>query len=463
MTPRDPKRIKPFIDLITRDPLFKLSMTSDSAFGEFKKLSFLRTVLHMEGWKIRSEAVRVLSDYVDAVDHRYKQVREMISSVLHESIRCCPWPANKQNKWVSMETFTQLPLDQMLQPMFEPEPEVTQAMEAMVVRVQTLKAAMPDQNLMYGTNMSHAMKTMLLLLGEGFASGVPHVVTPLLYMGGDGSSFLLDIFGVQASDDQDLSAQSVAALNAIPDINVPFIQAKTWISKFIGMLEKEVLPQRDENERVRRMKLRSLALLQVFSFRFLFAIVSDRSSEDVAHNIVNIVLRLLTDTQLEVRLMASITLSGLVRCFAASHPNMLSELRARFNEMCCESKNADSITMKHAGVLVISGLVQAYPYGIPVWLPDTLVQLAQHVSDPAPVGTTVKQIFADFRRTHQDTWQEDVIGGVHDDYVDLYGYGGEPAAQKRDVGMMKREKGVFTSEHLDALEGLLTSSASYYA
>jgi len=58
--------------------------------------------------------------------------------------------------------------------------------------------------------------------------------------------------------------------------------------------------------------------------------------------------------------------------------------------------------------LGLSCLVQAYPYEIPNWLPEVLVILAGCISDPSPISTTVSKTFADFRRTHQDTWHEDM-------------------------------------------------------
>ncbi|CAG8777892.1 13642_t:CDS:2, partial [Dentiscutata heterogama] len=41
----------------------------------------------------------------------------------------------------------------------------------------------------------------------------------------------------------------------------------------------------------------------------------------------------------------------------------------------------------------------AFPYEVPKWMPEVLVKLAECISDPAPIQATVKNTFADFKRT----------------------------------------------------------------
>ena len=61
---------------------------------------------------------------------------------------------------------------------------------------------------------------------------------------------------------------------------------------------------------------------------------------------------------------------------------------------------------KQAAVLGLSSLVHAFPYQIPSWMPRVLVLLAQKSSDSA-LSKTISQTFAEFKRTHQDTWNRD--------------------------------------------------------
>ena len=51
----------------------------------------------------------------------------------------------------------------------------------------------------------------------------------------------------------------------------------------------------------------------------------------------------------------------------------------------------------------------AFPYTMPDFIPSILVELVNNLSLPSPIQTTVKRTMAEFRRTHQDTWHEDVL------------------------------------------------------
>lgn len=56
----------------------------------------------------------------------------------------------------------------------------------------------------------------------------------------------------------------------------------------------------------------------------------------------------------------------------------------------------------HSAVLGASALVLAWPYEVPSWLPDLLLTTANRFSSSrAPVSTTVKDMLAQFRKTHQ--------------------------------------------------------------
>lgn len=117
---------------------------------------------------------------------------------------------------------------------------------------------------------------------------------------------------------------------------------------------------------------------------------------------------------------------------------------------------------RHGALLGISALVLAFPYDIPVWLPDALVFLSNFATDPSPIQNTIKRTFTEFRHTHQDTWYEDVLCGTNQmEYGSMYDFAPIDSARSNTDGY--RKKGVFTPQHLDALEGLLSGSVNYYA
>jgi proteasome activator subunit 4 len=69
------------------------------------------------------------------------------------------------------------------------------------------------------------------------------------------------------------------------------------------------------------------------------------------------------------------------------------------------------VLARHAAVLGLGALVQAFPYQSPPpeWLPAVLATLAgKAASDPGMVGKSVKTVLSDFKKTRQDTWHVDV-------------------------------------------------------
>lgn len=93
-------------------------------------------------------------------------------------------------------------------------------------------------------------------------------------------------------------------------------------------------------------------------------------------------------------------------------------------------KDIETMRIRHGAVLLASALVLSCPYRIPDWMSSLLTTLSRFLSDNHSVQVTAKKIFSEFKRTHNDTWQED------------------------------RQK--FTEEELDAISELLVAP-SYYA
>ncbi|KAH9509108.1 Proteasome activator complex subunit 4, partial [Bulinus truncatus] len=125
-------------------------------------------------------------------------------------------------------------------------------------------------------------------------------------------------------------------------------------------------------------------------------------------------LHLLCDEQLEVREMAAVTLSGFIHCnYLELDKDMLEHFEHLRSTKVKTSKSAkkESVSLqglikRHAGVLGLSACVQAYPYDVPDFIPQVLVDLSVHVNDPQPIGMTVTKTLSNFRRTHHDNWHD---------------------------------------------------------
>jgi len=151
-----------------------------------------------------------------------------------------------------------------------------------------------------------------------------------------------------------------------------------------------------------------LPFLQIILFRHQFAI----RPEDM-QRVRDLMLALLRDPQVEVRETAQHAISVLVRIQGEA---LALQLRDEFAEWAAapipkrakggvpEDGSAEAMRKRHAGVLGLAALVGAYPYDVPEWMPDVLVQLAGHVLDPSPINQAVRQAFGEFWRTHQDAW-----------------------------------------------------------
>eukprot|EP00271_Cylindrocystis_brebissonii_P016760 TRINITY_DN411_c0_g2_i2.p1 TRINITY_DN411_c0_g2~~TRINITY_DN411_c0_g2_i2.p1 ORF type:complete len:1936 (-),score=317.53 TRINITY_DN411_c0_g2_i2:450-6257(-) len=166
----------------------------------------------------------------------------------------------------------------------------------------------------------------------------------------------------------------------------------------------------------------ALAFLQSFMYRNAFLL-----SGEERERLEVVVLERLSDTQLEVRELASGTLSGLLRGGAGSvkggHGEALRErclaLAQKAVKVARKQKKAKGATKYsapkgesndkgaatcHGAVLGLSACIASTPYDVPRWMPDALMLLAEFSSEPPPVRTSVTKAFGEFRRTHADTW-----------------------------------------------------------
>ena len=70
------------------------------------------------------------------------------------------------------------------------------------------------------------------------------------------------------------------------------------------------------------------------------------------------------------------------------------------------AKAAQRVRKRHSGVIGLCSFVNAFPYDVPAFVPDVLMHLSAHLHDPQPIPVIVKKTLQDFKRTHQDNWQD---------------------------------------------------------
>ncbi|CAH0386282.1 unnamed protein product [Bemisia tabaci] len=159
-------------------------------------------------------------------------------------------------------------------------------------------------------------------------------------------------------------------------------------------------------------KLVSLDFTQVFIFHNMALIISNPLW---IKQVSEMVEKLLENERVEVREKAGEVLSGLLHCGFISNP---TDLLARFKKVCKTSLRKKSnlsvkagnnidhnlIAKKHAGVLGLCAFIRASPYDIPEHLPEIILLLGDHLSDPQPIPATIRKTLGDFKRTHHDDW-----------------------------------------------------------
>lgn len=51
-------------------------------------------------------------------------------------------------------------------------------------------------------------------------------------------------------------------------------------------------------------------------------------------------------------------------------------------------------------------VVLSFPYTVPEFLPRVVTKVASHLGDPAIIADAARSCLTEFRRTHQDTWDD---------------------------------------------------------
>ena len=76
------------------------------------------------------------------------------------------------------------------------------------------------------------------------------------------------------------------------------------------------------------------------------------------------------------------------------------------NKIKNPSKVKKAYRKRVAGVLGLSAIVERYPYTIPDFVPDALVLMCKVASDPGSANGIIKRSLANFKRSHNDEWDE---------------------------------------------------------
>lgn len=395
---RDPRQSHEIFDKLSS---FRLDMSSNAAFKESSKVQLLEFAIQDAGWHFRKEEP-ILEDFLKHIDHPYKAVREAIGRTISAIYRTRYYEAFKdvdtllkENKAASSIGITP----------YKPTKKFSDTILDVFGRLKAWRAErLPGQQT--PSSYTSGSKTVLLWLDATLQS---QECTQLL-------DFFPDIFMeellhmMDVKEDPELQQLAYLVYRHLPNIPFPAGEDGPFISALIRI---------GKGSTSWHQRLRTLINMQVIYFRRIFLIKPAQQQR-----LFDAVADMLEDPQHEVRMGASTTLAGMIRCSpVALRNNILSSLKTKFavalmkNPMPKKTPGTNTpvntnqqVIRRHAAVLGLGALVTAFPYATPPpeWMPEVLALLASKAAnDAGAIGKAVKTILADFKKTRQDTWVTD--------------------------------------------------------
>lgn len=408
---RDPRRGWPLVDWLSS---FRLDMSTNAAFKESSKINLLHQCIIDAGWHFQLEKP-IVEDFLAHLDHPYKGVREAMGQILatifrtryHESYPDVKNLLAAQESASSVGTYPYLPSE-----------DFTKMIRDIFERIERWRhERKPGQHT--ASSYTSASKTVLLWLDSTLSSHECSQLVP----------FFPDLFTAQLlhmmdiKEDPELQSLAYHVFRHLPNIPYPAEEKSEFIQSLIRI---------GQTSPSWHQRLRVMINIQIIYFRRLFLVAAaDRE------RLFDCIAGMLQDPQHEVRAGASATLSGMIRCSPVSlRDDMVERLKERFTAALVEnpfpkrpkniragipsgtSSGAGTPTpehtklsiLRHGAVLGLGGLIQAFPYTSPPppWMPGALTTLSvRAANDPGIVGSSVKSIISEFKKTRQDTWHID--------------------------------------------------------
>jgi proteasome activator subunit 4 len=396
---KDCRRSHELIDSLVS---FRLDMSSNAAFKEASKVQLLEFVITDAGWKF-PHAKPILENFLAHIDHPYKTVREAIGRVIATIYR-----AGYHESFENVNTLLEKNKEDSsigIRP-YQPSEEFTATMHEVFKRLEKWRHERePGQQT--PSSYTSGSKTVLTWLDCTLSSQecttlIPFFPAPFIEQ-------LLHMMDVK--EDPELMRLAYHVYRHLP--NIPFRGGED--AEFIAAMIRI-----GRNATSWHQRYRVLVNIQVIYFRRIF--LCEKEQRDLLFDAVS---DMLADPQLEVRACASATLAGMIRCSPRRiRDPAITMLKDRFERQLklnpMPKKKVPGIDtpvnvqkqiiQRHAAVLGLGALIEAFPYATPppFWMPEVLALLASRAaSDPGVVGKATKTVLSDFKKTRQDSWNVD--------------------------------------------------------
>ncbi|KAM7190799.1 Armadillo-type fold [Naviculisporaceae sp. PSN 640] len=411
---KDPRRSRELIQALSA---FRVDAQTNAAFRESAKIQLLEFIINDAGWHFRHERP-ILHDFLQNIDHPFKTVREAIGRVIatiyrtryHESFPSVT-ALLEQNKAASSVG---------LRP-YNTSDEFSATINEVFGRLEEWRhERTPGQQT--PSKYTSGSKTVLVWL-DGMLSSqeccqlVPFFAEPFI------NQFL---HMMDVKEDPELMKLAYHVYRHLP--NIPFRSGED--EAFIAALIRVGKTASSWHQR-----LRALVNMQVIYFRRLFL-----TQPEQRQMLFDAVGDMLSDPQLEVRDCAGSTLAGMIRCSPAAVRNpIIYQLKDRFEQQIKlnpapkrkKLSGTDTpvdvqkrIVLRHAAVLGLGALVEAFPYAtpLPTWVPEVLAFLASRTAnDSGIVGKAAKSVLSEYKKIRQDSRLVDEKSFTTEQLQDLEG------------------------------------------
>uniref|UniRef100_A0A914RZI0 Proteasome activator complex subunit 4 C-terminal domain-containing protein n=1 Tax=Parascaris equorum TaxID=6256 RepID=A0A914RZI0_PAREQ len=142
-------------------------------------------------------------------------------------------------------------------------------------------------------------------------------------------------------------------------------------------------------------------VMDIFEKVFVFSNLFVFGNYERPLKVLNIINNLITHPQVEVRLAAAESIAGFIQCgYFSVDENFIDAYRQLADD--------PDLDRKHGGALGLSAIVKGFPYTVPDFIPKLLFDICGIMTKRADkiVKESLKELLREFRRTHQDNWDE---------------------------------------------------------
>ncbi|KAI8894304.1 hypothetical protein BC833DRAFT_605412 [Globomyces pollinis-pini] len=403
---RDPNRYVTIISRIMKSPL---DSSNPSFLAESKKLWLMKAVIDVYQFRMKDYCEQLLDSLIQMISTPYQQVRESLGRCIDACLQLSYQPSSKSfGSFANLCNSTWDKENWQVEGVFNPK---ISKLFNQIREYKKIPRAIGTPSLYIQSSKTGNAQILILVL-----CWFAYAVTSYRPLG------LLPYFSVlgqhmiemQEYSDPDLSTMASQVSNIYPNFPHSNHQIQLVLKQLLNYCVDDMdIDELELGQKSWHIKTRILPIIQVLFFRHLFSI-----NESIKNDILLVLCRLIQDPQLEVRQLASVTLSGIIRCserhavdglmkqFQTSLTENRLPKRNRNSKIEKDQEYSSKLNRRHAAVLGLAALALAFPYEIPDWMPSVLVQLAACHSDPSPINATVRLTFGEFKRTHQDNWDE---------------------------------------------------------